>query len=74
MRRRCVTNKNRITRSKVKIIVCTLHLLIGFGETCSCPSHNFVMNNGIYKLFSTIIILTRQCVAEASVKPFVTDP
>ena len=47
MIRRCVANKNQVARSKVKVTDGTLTLCIDFSETCSCPTHNFVMHNGI---------------------------
>ena len=46
-------NKNHVARSKVKVTVCTYTLCIDFSEICLCPTHNFVMHNGICKQFGT---------------------
>ena len=53
MTRRYVANKNHVPRSKIKVTVRTSTLFIGFSETCSYPSHKFVVHSGIYKLFNT---------------------
>ena len=42
MIRHCVLTKNHIARSKVKVTVRTL--CIDFSDTCSSPTHNFVMH------------------------------
>ena len=47
MTRQCVANKNHVARSKVKVTVRTYTLCIDFSEICSCPTHNFVMHDGI---------------------------
>ena len=47
MTRGCVGNKNHVTRSEIKVTVHTLTLCIDFSETCSFPTHNFVMHSGI---------------------------
>ena len=44
--RRCVANKNHVTRSKVKVTVHTSALCTGFSETCWFPTHKFVMHGG----------------------------
>ena len=51
MTRKCVDNKNHVTRSEVKVSVRTLHLCIGLSKTCPCPTHNFVMHGKISSLF-----------------------
>ena len=50
MTRWCVACKNHVTRSVVKVTVCTLTVCIGFSKTCSCPAHNFVIHGMISKL------------------------
>ena len=47
MTRQCVANKIHFARGKVKVTVPTLTLCIDFSETCSCPTHNFVIHSGI---------------------------
>ena len=51
MTRQCVSIKNDVTRSKGKVTVRTSTWCKSFNETCSCPTHNFVMQAGIYKSF-----------------------
>ena len=40
-----------VVRSKVKVTVCTSALCLGFGETCLCPAHDFVMRGMVSKFF-----------------------
>ena len=48
---RCVTNKNFVTSSKIKVIVCTLTLFIGYIESLLFPAHTVVLHDGISKLY-----------------------
>ena len=64
MIRRCVANKNHVTRLKVIVTVRSLTLCIAFNETCSCPANNFVMRGGILEnKLAQMIIMIRWCVA-----------
>ena len=60
MIRQCVANKNHIARLMVKVTVCSKILFIGFNETCSSPSSNFVMRGEILKnKLAQMIIMIR---------------
>ena len=49
MTRQCIPIKNHVARSRVKVTVYSLTLSIGFSDTCSCPTYNFVMHGEILK-------------------------
>ena len=38
-------------------------MCIDFSETCSCPTHSFVMHGGTENNLAQIIIMMRQCAA-----------
>ena len=55
MTRPCVANKNHVTSSKVKVIVCMKTLFIGYNENLLYPAHGFVLHCGILELYGNML-------------------
>ena len=51
--RKCVSCKNHVARSKIRVTVHIYTLCICLSATCSCSARNFVLHGGIRKLFVT---------------------
>ena len=68
MTRQCVSNKNHIASSKVKVIVCTLALFIGYNESLVYPAHNCVLHGRIQNYMPRRSVACKDYVASLKAK------
>ena len=63
MTRGCVANKNHVASSKLKVIDNSYTLFIGYNISLLYPAHNFVLHDGISKLYGKISVVREDHVA-----------